>query len=193
MSLSEIDGVVLVGAGKMGLALARGWLMAGLKPSALTLVDPKPTEPTRAFAAEAGVALVGTPPDAPARVVGAGGQAADDGGGAARAEAGFRASTPLPCPSPPAFRSAPCLTDLSTHRVVRAMPNTPAQVGAGMTGAVAAPGVSAEDLVVAEDLLAAAGRIPVVRRREEDRPGHGRVGLGSGLCVPAGRGAGGGG
>ena len=40
MSLNDIGPVVLVGAGKMGLALAKGWIAGGLPPSQLVLVDP---------------------------------------------------------------------------------------------------------------------------------------------------------
>lgn len=158
MSLSEIDGVVLVGAGKMGLALVRGWLGAGLRPDALTLVDPQPQDAAITLAREEGVALVGTLPDHAARVV-------------------VLAVKPqiLPVVLPDLTRTvsgqtlvvsiaagislATLLGGLTTHRVVRAMPNTPAQIGQGMTGAVAAPGISSEDLELAEDLLAAAGEL----------------------------------
>jgi len=156
MTLSEIDGVVLVGAGKMGLALARGWLAAGLKPSALTLVDPVPQEATLAFAAEEGVALVGTPPAHHARVV----VLAVKPQIMADVLPGLK---PVLGPHTLAVSIAAgisldaLLSGLATHRVVRAMPNTPAQIGEGMTGAVAAPGVSAEDLVLAEELLSASG------------------------------------
>ena len=39
MSLSDIGPVVLIGAGKMGLALARGWIAGGLPPDRLVLCD----------------------------------------------------------------------------------------------------------------------------------------------------------
>jgi pyrroline-5-carboxylate reductase len=45
-------------------------------------------------------------------------------------------------------------------RVIRTMPNTPAQVGKGITGAVAGPDIGPEDRETAEALLRAAG--PVV-------------------------------
>lgn len=156
MTLSEIDGVVLVGAGKMGLALARGWLNAGLKPAALTLVDPAPQEATRTFAKEEGLSLVAAPPDEHARAV----VLAVKPQVMAAVLPGLR---PVFGPHTLAISIAAgisldaLLRGLATHRVVRAMPNTPAQIGRGMTGAVAAPGVSAEDKVLAEDLLAAAG------------------------------------
>ena len=158
MSLSEIDGVVLVGAGKMGLALAHGWINAGLKPAALTLVDPAPQAATLAFARSEGVSLVEAPPATAARVV-------------VLAVKPQIMSSVLPSLKPvfgphtlavsiaAGISLATLLDGLATHRVVRAMPNTPAQVGAGMTGAVAAPGVSPEDLEIAEALLAAAGEL----------------------------------
>ena len=43
------------------------------------------------------------------------------------------------------------------RRIVRAMPNTPALIGAGMTGLYADPSVSAEDRKNAETILAAVG------------------------------------
>jgi pyrroline-5-carboxylate reductase len=48
---------------------------------------------------------------------------------------------------------------LGTDRVVRTMPNTPAQLGKGVTGAVAGSGASAENRAAADALLAAAGMV----------------------------------
>ena len=64
------------------------------------------------------------------------------------------------------------LTDLSRWlgghtRIVRAMPNTPALVLAGVTGLYAAPGVADEDRQDAEAILRAAGRTLWVTREEE--------------------------
>jgi len=42
-------------------------------------------------------------------------------------------------------------------KIVRAMPNTPALIGKGMTGLYAMPGVSPEQRQIAEDILAAVG------------------------------------
>ena len=44
-------------------------------------------------------------------------------------------------------------------RVVRAMPNTPARIGMGMTAITALDGVSAEDLATAAELLRCAGEV----------------------------------
>ncbi|RYH06701.1 MAG: hypothetical protein EON57_06440, partial [Alphaproteobacteria bacterium] len=61
LSLSDIGPVVLIGAGKMGLALARGWIAGGLPPDRLVLCDPKPAEAAVSFAAEHGVRLTEKP------------------------------------------------------------------------------------------------------------------------------------
>jgi pyrroline-5-carboxylate reductase len=47
---------------------------------------------------------------------------------------------------------------LGTRRIVRAMPNTPAQIGKGITGAVGGD-ISAADRAIAEALLRAAGQV----------------------------------
>jgi pyrroline-5-carboxylate reductase len=46
---------------------------------------------------------------------------------------------------------------LATERIVRAMPNTPALVGKGMTALYARPGVSADDRTQAESVIATTG------------------------------------
>ena len=53
------------------------------------------------------------------------------------------------------------------RRIVRAMPNTPALVLAGMTGLYAAPDVSSDDRERAEEILRAAGRTVWVREESE--------------------------
>ena len=47
---------------------------------------------------------------------------------------------------------------LATERVIRTMPNTPAQIGKGITGAVAGPGLLADDVGTAEALLRCGGQ-----------------------------------
>jgi len=48
---------------------------------------------------------------------------------------------------------------LGTQAIVRAMPNTPALIGQGVTGLVSLPGVSAPRRSTAERILAAVGRV----------------------------------
>ena len=52
-------------------------------------------------------------------------------------------------------------------RLVRAMPNTPALVGAGCTGVYAAPGVTEEDAARAESILGAVGSTLRVEHEEQ--------------------------
>lgn len=56
------------------------------------------------------------------------------------------------------IRSDSLATWLGSERVVRAMPNTPALVGQGMTGLYARPGVSADDRTLVQQVVATTGR-----------------------------------
>lgn len=157
MSLSDIGPVVLVGAGKMGLALARGWINGGLPPSQLVLVDPQPLEATVIFAGDNGVRLLDSAagvlvhvmvlavkPQAMQKVM---------------AEVAPSVGRQTLVISIAAGISLKTLSfGLGTERVIRAMPNTPAQIGKGITGAVG-PTVSDSDKVVADDLLRAVGQV----------------------------------
>lgn len=156
--LAGIGPVVLIGAGKMGLALARGWIRAGLRPADLVLVDPAPGEAARTFAAEAGVRLL---PGAQGVLV------------AVLVLAVKPQMMPevLPQLRPAVGRQTLVISiaagismrtiaaALGTERVIRTMPNTPAQVGKGMAGAIPGPGATAEDQRVATALLGAAGEV----------------------------------
>lgn len=158
MSLSSAGPVVLVGAGKMGTALARGWLSAGLRPADLVLVDPKPMDVVVDFAGQHGLLLVPAIPDGPVKVLvlAVKPQIMNDVLQSAR----DKVNPETLVLSIAAGIALDTLTHgLGTDRVVRTMPNTPAQVGKGITGAVAAGGVSSADHALAEELLAAAGEV----------------------------------
>lgn len=157
MSFSEIGPVVLVGAGKMGLAMARGWIAGGLPPDQLVLIDPKPQAPTEAFAAEHGLRLLESPigifthvmvmavkPQIMAEVM----AEVQPAVGAQTLVLSIAAGIPLKALS----------AGLQTERIVRAMPNTPAQVGKGISGAVAYD-ITETDRRVADALLGAAGQV----------------------------------
>ena len=72
--------------------------------------------------------------------------------------------------------------------VVRAMPNTPALVGAGAAAIAAGTSAGDDDLDWAEGILAR-GRRRRAGAREAARRGHRPVRLGPGLRLPGGRGA----
>lgn len=149
--------VVLVGAGKMGLALARGWIAGGLPPAQLVLVDPKPGEATVAFAKEHDIRLLDSPigilvhvlvlavkPQVIKQVMAEIAPAVGPHTVVLSIAAGINIMT--------------IAQALSTERIVRSMPNTPAQVGKGITGAVGYR-ITAGDRDVADALLSAAGQV----------------------------------
>ena len=69
--------LVLVGAGKMGGAMAQGWLEAGLAASSLTIVEPNPSPEIASLAASRGVVLAAANHGPAARHARARGQAAE--------------------------------------------------------------------------------------------------------------------
>jgi pyrroline-5-carboxylate reductase len=163
-SMQDIGPVMLIGAGKMGLALARGWLDAGLPPNNLVLVDPNPGDAARELAEDYGLVVntdaSGLLPNV--LVLAVKPQIID-----------AVMATLLPIVGPHTLvlsiaagsDIARLSRGLGTGRVIRTMPNTPAQVGKGISGAVPGPDVEPVDRDRAEALLRAAG--PVVWLSEE--------------------------
>lgn len=166
MSLRTIGPVMLVGAGKMGLALARGWLDAGLPASNLLLVDPNPGEAARELAEDYGLTLnteaVGLQPNV--LVLAVKPQIIDT---VMQSLAQVVGPQTIAISIAAGVDIARLSRGLAMGRVIRTMPNTPAQIGKGITGAVAGPDVTSADRQVAEALLSAAG--PVVWFDEESQ------------------------
>jgi len=158
VSLANIGPVVLAGAGKMGLALARGWLAAGLKPGSLVLVDPNPGEHTISFAVKNGVQLMPTAQGVDAQVLVLAVKPQIIGEVMAQLRPLMTADT-LVLSIAAGISIAAIAKGLGTERIVRTMPNTPAQVGKGISGAVAGASVGSEDRETAEALLKAAGQV----------------------------------
>ncbi|MDP1730074.1 MAG: pyrroline-5-carboxylate reductase [Devosia sp.] len=157
MKLQEIGPIVLVGAGKMGLALARGWVAGGLPANQLVLVDPKPLEPTADFARDHGIRLVTSPlgvlthvmvlavkPQVMKQVLAEIQPAVGPHTLVLSIAAGISLKT--------------LANGLLTERIVRAMPNTPAQVGKGITGVVGLH-IDEGDRDAINALLQAAGEV----------------------------------
>lgn len=159
VALRHIGPVMLVGAGKMGLALARGWLDAGLPPNHLLLVDPAPSPAALQLAEDFGLNLntdaSGLLPNV--LVLAVKPQVMDP---VMESLLPIIGSHTLAISIAAGIDIARLSRGLDMGRVIRTMPNTPAQIGKGITGAVAGAEVSAEDREVAEALLRAAG--PVV-------------------------------
>ena len=155
-SLANLNGTIaLAGAGKMGGAMLTGWLAGGLDANRVVVVEPFPADDIKALAAK-GVRL--NPKDAGTAdtlVVAVKPQMFREAGPALKKLVGpgtlvvsIMAGTPI------AVLEAVC-----GGMVVRAMPNTPAAIGRGITVAVAAKNVSAAQRATADALLRATGSV----------------------------------
>ncbi|WP_404402760.1 pyrroline-5-carboxylate reductase [Pelagibacterium halotolerans] len=158
MSLADAGPVLLVGAGKMGMAMAQGWVKAGLPGAALTLVDPQPHESVKVFAETAGAAVRTDLPGETPRVVVLAVKPQVMGSVLGELKPIIGDET-LVISIAAGISIAKIVDGLGTERVVRTMPNTPAQLGKGITGAAAAPAVTGKDREIADAMLAAAGEI----------------------------------
>jgi pyrroline-5-carboxylate reductase len=150
--------VVLVGAGKMGGALLEGWLRLGLDPKRVAVLEPQPSPQLAALAAR-GLRLnpaPGTLDNTAALVI------------ALKPQVAAQALAPLA----PLVSAATVVVSIMAGRtlqflsaalarpcaLVRAMPNTPAAIGRGITVAVPR-GADAAQRELADRLLAATGAV----------------------------------
>ena len=151
--------LILIGAGKMGGALLSGWLARGLAPGSVRVVDPKPPADTAALLGKAGIASTGRAPQgtiAGVLVIAVKPQAMGDALPPVRATAdpstlvlSIAAGTTIA-----SLRKA-----LGADKIVRSMPNTPAQIGKGITVAVATKAVDAKARSLTTALLEAVGAV----------------------------------
>lgn len=158
-AFSSTHPVVLIGAGNMGGAMLSGWLKSGVPGSAVIVVDPGPSPAMLSTINEAGAThLTALPKDLKASVL-------------------FLAVKPQVMETVlPAVKSAvgpdtvvvsvaagKTLGFLEKHlgkaAMVRAMPNTPAMVGRGVTGAFANSGVSDPQRERVHSLLRVSGPV----------------------------------
>jgi pyrroline-5-carboxylate reductase len=155
-TLQHISGtVVLAGAGKMGGAMLTGWLARGLDPKRVVVVEPAPSPEIAALAAK-GIRI--NPNDtnpADTLVIALKPQTFRETGAALKSFAGPSTLTV----SIMAGITMASLQAVGGDTVVRAMPNTPAAIGRGITVAVAAGKVSAAQRATADALLQAAGSV----------------------------------
>jgi pyrroline-5-carboxylate reductase len=147
-------GLVLLGCGKMGSAMLQGWLDRGLAQDRVWVIEPDPSDWLQGLG---GVHLNAPLPDAPAvvlvavkpQMMGAALPALARLGGGATVFLSIAAGTPIA-----RFEDA----FGATTPVIRAMPNTPAAIGRGITALVGNAHVTAEQMDMAEALLTAIGQ-----------------------------------
>jgi pyrroline-5-carboxylate reductase len=151
--------LLIVGGGRMGEALLGGLLAAGRPAGELAVAEVSPSRRKALAAAHPGVAVVPAPVAAGSAVLAV---KPGDVAGAARAVADAGAARVLSVAAGVTTQAIEAASD-GRLRVVRAMPNTPALIGAG--AAAISPGSAAgeDDLAWAEQVLGSVGvvvRVP---------------------------------
>ncbi|MEO0568000.1 MAG: pyrroline-5-carboxylate reductase [Pseudomonadota bacterium] len=155
-------GLVLLGCGKMGSAMLAGWLDRGLKAGSVWVIDPSPSDWLKTTRVHINESL----PDRPAIVlIAVKPQMMNEAlpsiiaaGDTDTVYLSVAAGTPIS-----AFEAV-----LGSGRaIVRAMPNTPAAIGQGITAIIGNENAGSEALKLAETLLSAVGQ--VVRLDHEDQ------------------------
>ncbi len=165
IDLTPESPLVLVGAGKMGGAMLSGWLKRGLNPKAVRVIDPSPPEDSAALLARHGMSAASADPsgglEARVLVTAVKPQVVDDVLPTLRHLVGRRtvilsiaAGTTI----------ATLESGLGAAAIVRAMPNTPGQIGRGVSVAVANDQVDPESRALITTLLEAMGKVAWVDR-----------------------------
>ncbi|KAA3513346.1 pyrroline-5-carboxylate reductase [Agrobacterium rosae] len=151
--------LVLIGAGNMGGALLSGWLKRGVPGASIIVIDPRPSDTMTGLIAEAGAThLTEVPQDTTAGIL-------------------FLAIKPqlmeavLP-PLKPLIGPQTVIVSIAAGKTlagieaylgksaaIRAMPNTPAMVGRGVTGAYANEATSDAQKSLVETLLKVSGPV----------------------------------
>ncbi|MEJ2626840.1 MAG: pyrroline-5-carboxylate reductase [Pseudolabrys sp.] len=156
--------LVLLGSGKMGFAMLEGWLARGLDPRKVIVLDPQPAKAVKALTRR-GLKInpksSGKLTPSEVIVVAVKPQMAPD---AMPALAPYVGKSTLAL-SVMAGRTIAFLADALPPNtpIVRAMPNTPASIGRGITVGVPNARVSARQRKQASELLAATGGVEWVK------------------------------
>jgi len=147
-------GLVLLGCGKMGSAMLAGWLARGLSPQKVWVIDPNPSN----WVMEQGVHVNASLPPVPAivlvavkpQMMGAALPTLQAFGNGNTVFLSIAAGTPIA-----AFEN---VLGAKTP-IIRAMPNTPAAIGRGISAMIGNALVDDATLNLAEQLLSAIGKV----------------------------------
>lgn len=156
------QGLVLLGCGKMGSAMLAGWLDGGLPASSVWVQDPVPSDWLQAQ----GVNINQDWPSAPAivlvavkpQMMGEALPVMASLGGGKTLFVSVAAGTPISHFEEVLGASTP---------IIRAMPNTPAAIGRGITALIGNDAAGPDHMDLAEALLSAVGQ--TVRLQNEDQ------------------------
>lgn len=167
MALAQVSdrGLFLLGCGKMGSAMLAGWLAGGVDAKAVHVLDPQPSDWLQSLTAQ-GLNLNAGVPVAPAvallavkpQMMGAALPQVAALGGGETLILSVAAGTPIST-----FEA----TFGANTPIIRAMPNTPAAIGKGITAIIGNGAATETHLALAEALLATIGQ--VVRLDDEDQ------------------------
>jgi pyrroline-5-carboxylate reductase len=156
--------LALVGAGKMGGAMLKGWLDRGLDPKAVLVVDPSPPADSAAYLASMRIKAVPAVPvgvSAKVVVVAVKPQIVVDVLPSLRALKG-KDTVVLSIAAGTTLKNLK--RGLGDAAIVRSIPNTPAQVGRGVTVAIASDKVDKSGRALVTELLEAIGAVIWVDR-----------------------------
>jgi pyrroline-5-carboxylate reductase len=157
-ALSAIPGTILLaGAGKMGGAMLTGWLNAGVALSRIAVIEPHLSEDLRKLAALDLRINPTTDEAGPLAALVVAVKPQNFGEAAALLKTFTQPSTLVV--SIMAGVTIAKINAACGGVVVRAMPNTPAAIGRGMTVAAPAPSVSAAQRAFADALLRSTGKV----------------------------------
>jgi pyrroline-5-carboxylate reductase len=162
MNMNDVAdrGLVLLGCGKMGSAMLEGWLRSGLPATSIWVIDPKPS----VWLKEQGVDLSGNIPASPAVAIIA---VKPQMMSAALPDVTALGNGDTLVISIAAGTSIRTFEDVlgSQTPLVRAMPNTPAAIGRGITALVGNGNAHSDHMDLAEALLLSVGQ--TVRLEDE--------------------------
>jgi len=158
MDMTELDrrGLVLLGCGKMGSAMLEGWLKQGLTPASVWVLDPNPSgwlagligqglHLNEDLPADPGIVLIAVKPQMM------------QGALPALAPLGNGATVFLSVAAGAPIALYERVLGVETP-IIRAMPNTPAAVGRGITALIGNARASEAQMQLAEALLSAVGQ-----------------------------------
>jgi len=142
----------------MGGAMLEGWLAEGMRPQGVTVIDPHPSDEMARLCGERGITLNPSRPGQPeVLVLAIKPQMLDEA--AKDLDALIGPGTLIV-----SILAGKTIGDLrkrlpAARAVVRAMPNLPASIGRGATGAAASPEVTEAQRLVADALLKSVGAV----------------------------------
>lgn len=148
------NGLVLLGCGKMGSAMLQGWLAGGLPKTAVWVLEPHPSD----WLIGTGVHLNQGLPTSPAIVLIAVKPQMMTAALPGLAALGNGKTLFLSIAAGTTIAHYECVLGTQTP-IIRAMPNTPAAVGRGISAITGNAQATEADLVLAETLLAAVGQV----------------------------------